>query len=688
MKYIGWFLLALALTGQGNTWAQFDSVIYNPDNTPIVEGFLALHDNGSGPRVFSAFGHKWHRIALSGSSVLGTGDWVALIRKVDGPIIGYSARYDAVSAAPCDPENVMYYLVGDDVALLIAMNYQTSRVEAHGYSGQKNEWVTQELDASALTADRLAISRFVIGVDDNGVMYGFSARTGRWRSFAYDWAGELPKLSADGNVLLMDWTRPGIPCYEHWVAAFSGVVGEWDALQIAPLNPPPTELDHNVAFTLKYIAPLVYPPAGYSAYNGKWVTFSTCSNEYGKAHLADNVVALEIPDGLLAIGSRPGKGWQFLHGGKFKRIGNDAVVACLEISVLYAFSGVAGGTWVSEPCTDAEGSFAFAPPHLAYVFDCAQVIHIFAPAYSAWSPTRTIPGPTFYMYDAVAPLDAGGPLEAYSTRWNEWQSGPTLGGTMVGRNGSLFAIQETTPGPTLGHTYIWDERRNQFRGPFTVGGASTLHTGVGPSTENRGRNLVLFEGASSIAAFGVQRGEFEPALDSHGFTPTLPLAEPPVVEENVAVFVAGSRLWAYGSAGEMHCWYGWPNGTEYPRWSDDSYVSNIPFSCRSEAAEDIYLVLDMERVFTPNYSASFAGPCWLPLPLTVFPPPKMGTAAGENFHVPPPSPPPDPSPPPALVLPPVSLPVGFQLWTQSLRFDPKHSPPLQLSMNPGACWIF
>jgi hypothetical protein len=465
-------------------------------------------------------------------------------------------------------------------------------------------------------------------------------------------------------------------------------VGEWDALQIAPLNPTPTDLDHNVAFTLKYIAPLIYQPAGYSAYNGTWVTISACSSINVESHLSDNVVIVEIPGNLLAIGSRPGNGWQMLTSGEFKKLGNDAAVACVGDSTLYAFSGVSGGTWVSEPCTDAMSSFSFAPPHLAYVIDADNVIHIFAPAYSAWSPTRTLPGPTFYMYDAVALLDTGGPLEAYSTRWNEWQSGPTLGSTMVGKNGSLFAIQETTPGPTLGHTYIWDERRNQFRGPFTVGGASTLHTGVGSSSGNRGRNLVLFEGDSSIAAFGVQRSEFEPAIDSHGFTPDLPLADPPTVEENVAIFVAGSRLWAYGSAGEMHSWYQWPNGTEYHRWSDSSYVSNIPFSSRSENTEDIYFAVDLVRLFTAMYSPSFAGPCWLPLPFILFPPPLMGTATGETFHVPPPSPPPDPSPPPAFPLPPFSWPTGVPLWTQSLGFNSGHFPHFQFSMNPGACWIF
>ena len=41
------------------------------------------------------------------------------------------------------------------------------------------------------------------------------------------------------------------------------------------------------------------------------------------------------------------------------------------------------------------------------------------------------------------------------------------------------------------------------------------------------RNLVLFEGTTGVAAYSVQRGAFEAALDSGGLAPSLPLATVP-----------------------------------------------------------------------------------------------------------------------------------------------------------------
>ncbi|MEZ5965786.1 MAG: hypothetical protein R3F56_18265 [Planctomycetota bacterium] len=673
--------LAAVLACQGTARGQFDSIFYNPNGPVVVEGFLALHDN-TAVRVFSAFAHEWRNIAPTGSRIIGTGDWVAVVHRTDGPIVGYSARYHQLAIAPCDPGSVTHALVDDDVAVLVAWNSSTSTLEAHAYSGQRNEWFTTALNATSLTADRIEISRFVIGIDDDGpVVRAFGARVWgetsthpAWRDYPYSYpSASTPRLRADGNVLLLEYFRTGSG---FMAAAFSGVVCEWSDLE-AWVNVPPYELDHNVAFTwARASSPTEFRLAGYSAYNGRW-TLSGLHPALPPytVHLSDNVVVYEdtAADLIEAFGARPGAGWAPLVGATLLPLGEDAAVAVGgPTPTLHGFSGLTANAWVDEPYPG--GSLSVAPrAHLIQVVDSGADIHTFAPAQSTWSLHALAAPAPLQIRDAVALLDQAGSLEGYSTRWNEWTPGPRLDSPSIAGNGSLFAIQETAAGPHEGDLYIWDERRDRFVGAFSVGGPSVMYAGY----PGAGRNLVIFESATQVAAFGVQRSAFEFANDG-GLTPTLPLTEV-IVEENVGVFVDGPRLWAYGSPGEMHSWYGWPNGTEYQKWTD-AYAGYLPFSCASAAGEPIYLMLDYDdggppagRLFAPTYFPGLLrGPLWLPLPIRFGPFP-ISSATGPRFHD-------------RLMLPVYGLPL--QWWTQSVRVQFTVSPPVLLSMNPGTAWTF
>ena len=649
--------IALVLVAQGAAWAQFDSLLHNPAQPVVTEGFLALHDDGNSFKAFSAFGRRWHPVAPTGAYLVGSGDWTALFGTA-GPLVGYSARRDEVANAPCNPGDVVLALVDDDVALIIATNTGTGYLDAHAYSAQTNVWVTQPLTVTALAAGDVAISRFVIGVVDGHNMYGFSARTGAW---TFEPVSAVVNLQADGNVILANvYNLGGI----HVGDAFSGVTGTWAMSPQVTGNPIPFRLKHNVAFVLADAGGGNFNSCGYSAYNASWVV----GGLHGvggpwNAQLGHNTIVVDdvaaVPT-LEALGARPGLAWAGLGGGSgLGGIRADMIWASsLAGNTVHAFSGLSNGGWVNQAIIGPVATTSVSG-HVLQVIDSGNVIHSFAPAYAAWAAPKLGAGATLNTSGAVAMTDTGGVCDGYATRSNLWTAGPAFAAPLIVPGGSLIAIQETAAGPTAGDTFVWDERRDMFVGPFTVGGVAALHAG---------RNLALFEGAATIAAYGLQRSAFETALDaSLGIVPTMPLAAAPTTEENVATFIdGGGRVWAYGSTNDLHTWYAWPNGTEYQKWS-----GSLWFSTESSLNERIFYLWDLNRLAAGVWLGPiFTGLLWLPTITPILPP--MGPMGPGPAHH-------DSQP----------LPGGggsLQIWTQAARF--LVGPSVKLSMAPEPAWIF
>lgn len=644
----GLFGLTMLAHGQ---WA---SIAYNPGNPIYVEGFHVTHDDGMGVQEFSAFNRVWHSIAPTDSTILGTGDWTTLVRDTAGNYRGYSARVDHFAFAAILPGSnlIAAPVVADDVILILAFDL-AGNPEAHAYSAQTNQWQVLALNNVPGPAD-YAVSRFVICIRDGNVLHGFGARTGAWTPVNTN--GAAPPI-AKGNVAAADALDFGM---NQISLAFSGVLGAWAA---SPIRHQTSVLKvrHNVASIREDAGALGYYPCAYSAYNGSWTSSATAFPVAPTCYdgLDDNVVYFGDTNGprLEAIGARPGLVWDPIPAGAatfvISNVYDDAILVD-DGSTLYAFSGLAAGLWRTDGYAGGGASFP-GTGHLVLHQDSANDLHTFSPALAAWAPPAAIGG-TALPNDAVALADTSADCLGYAVRWNQWNSTPRpAGAIMTTTGGSIGVVQEAASGDLT----IWDERRNEFVGPFNAGGVSNMV---------QGRNLMLFESTTAVCSYSVQRSHFEQALGV-----VLPLGAPPVAEENVAMFVDGAgQLYAYGSPVEEHIWFAYPNCTEYQTFAPPGMpgLTFVAYSIMAIPGSQAAWILSPARLFT-GLPGPWVGLLWLDLsgfwfmdgPFVVAPPPP------PNFH--------------RKLLLPAGAAMNVQFWTQGLT-----APPVTLTMAPDPFWIF
>ncbi len=535
--------------------AQWDSVLLDPTQPIVTEGFHVLHAAPTGFHAFSASAQRWKKIAEPNAILRGTGDWTAVLEEATG-FRAYSARHD--DTAFLQIESAALVLVHDDVALVIDDSDPFQQI-AWGYSAQTNEWRSIGL-TSIVTLEELAISRFVAGVRDEATYWGFSARTGEWVANVAELVGGA--LVADGNVLLYDLANPNTGSTTRRVAAFSGVRGTWAESPQYALGTS-VVWDHNVAAVRGAASGTSFVPAAYSAYSALWVSSPTTYPAGGTLTLEQNWVRAQRPQTtprFEAFAALPGASWAGVDGDwtAVDDAEDFTLVRRADGAEMLAFSGLLG-TWTPLALSGGE-SVVDEPDSHALVRGSLQLWHAYSPARGQWStfdagsPSSQLTGESISYAFAFF-----GELFAYSTRWNRWVAGPVSQSFTLESiaSGSVIAVRESV-GANTDLIHAFDERGEAW-------------VSVDPGHDvafEAGENVVLYypdpstaPAGERVGAFGVHAGVWTDAPASA----VLPVSQNPEPEadENVAWFVdAAGRLFAFGSANEGHVWHQWPNCTE------------------------------------------------------------------------------------------------------------------------------
>ncbi|HZM01075.1 MAG TPA: hypothetical protein VFD43_12575 [Planctomycetota bacterium] len=544
-----WLAIVVALTGAAPLGAQsrWDDIPWSPAAPVIDEGGLILHDNGSSLFAFSAVAQQWMALAPSGSTVLGSGDWVALVA-VSGGYTGYGARR-ASSSFIAAGGALLGAWVGDDVALVITQSGGAKT--AHAYSAVTGSFVsTPYVQVGPTVASDVAVSRFVAVLRSGSSYKGFAARKGVWSTLATPTAPASPV--ADANVGLGTTSIIGAgPA----AAAFSGVLGTWATSPLLHASNA-TLLTPNLAF-VHADAGASWRACGYSAYNGAWVTSPVLRAPVAHAiHVTDNVLLIQggpPPEpGLEALGARPGLAWAS-HGPSVALsvpVAPDFAFATTPSGggdTKLSFSGVCDGTWKPQSFV------SFLSTSLNHAHVATGVDGLMIRGYSPRTNSFTATIPSFFvptLSDATVDLTrANGVHLAYSARWGTWVEGPPWTGSDVVATGGSFVARQHADGSID----IFDERCNEWPPAFAPGAPSAMHAG---------RNVLLAQlqsGGLAVHGYSVQRADWTDAGGAAG----APLLGP-VVEDDVGWYVdSAGALRAFGAPGDLHFWYQWPNDTEY-----------------------------------------------------------------------------------------------------------------------------
>ena len=583
--------------------AQWDRITHNPANSVHTEGFLIAHDDGSNVMAFSAMAQEWMPIAPGGSEIIATGDFCALVKLASGDLIAYSARLHELQTAPVPAAgNVLDVRVGDDVALVIADD-GAGALLALGYTAGRNSWDTLALGAGTMANLDYDVSRFVASVTNGTLLGGFTARIGSWTTLGND---SVQDLRLDGNMVVADVVPT--PGSGVCAAAFSGVLSTWS---VSPPTHPSnvTALDHNVAWAMIDTGMgSTFRQAAYSAYTGSWVIptdLYLASN--WTAQLSDNVVLLHtiLSDRYLAFGARPGDAivpvptngpWALVQ------LTEDcAVLKEVGTPFVHGFSGLCGASFAAHPVSDPVTPIG-TPSHALHIRDAAGLMHSFGPATSTWaSAAATGPSALLHVDDAVHVIEDGLQRWTYSTRHNNWSASPLwpTATYQYATGGSIIAIQEDLA--TSGELKVYNEVRDHWDGPFAQNETLDMHAG---------RNLIMFVDTSSLAvsAYSTQTGRYTsppPALT----TGIMATGTQTTVEENVAWFDDGLSLVAYGSPGEIHSWYPWPQGTEYQAWAGATPTS-LDASIRTDGPHFTWWIGAL-GLLNPPLNLGPAGMLWL-----------------------------------------------------------------------------
>ncbi|MBK6939295.1 MAG: hypothetical protein IPH13_03685 [Planctomycetes bacterium] len=560
------FFVAFLSIASAKAATRWDSIAYAAANPVVMQGSLVVHDNGGDVFAFSATSQRFAKIAPTGSSILGSGDELVVVRV--GPAYrAWSARLNQ-TADIAQNLPLVHTAFGDDVALLVFGTGIGSAV-ACAYSAVTNQWKSISGTFAGTIASNAAVSRFVIALRTTGGVYGFSARKGEWVLLPSSTAASTP--AADGNVAVTSGAfNPLDPLGPPVAAAFSGVLGNW-ALSPPILAGSAVQIDHNVALCRTVAGATEWVASGYSAYNGRWVTSTAMKHKiaFGQSvHLSDNVVAIvgssDTPPGIEAFGARPGLGFAYLAstiGGVFVPIGQDYLICqpSLLVKTVHAFSGLCGGTFKPYAYTNSfSGGFGGVHQFLA-VDNQNKVV-----AYSAATHTFVdMPLPTAYDFaqqDAVGEMRqssvAGTRFHSFAARHGHFTSSPNqeVGAMFVTASAGSLVSRQQMNGVGAGGILVYDERCDRYPAPYQPGA---------PSKMTAGRNVLLISLAASpqeVTGYSVARGDWVKSPSSASSVPmVLPLAE-----DNVGYFVDGSaQLCAFGGDGDLHAFYSWPNDTEF-----------------------------------------------------------------------------------------------------------------------------
>ena len=637
--------------------AQWDAVTHQIANPVHTEGFLIVHDDGTNVMAFSAMAQEFMPIAPTGSAVLSTGDFCALVRLPADQLLAYSARRHEVQVAPLPTTgNVLDVRVDDDVVLVVA-NDGAGNLLALAYSAQTNSWDSLALGAGTLANLEYGISRFAASVTNGTLLAGFAARPGSWTSITTDSA---QNLRLDGNTVTADV----VPTAGSGVcaAAFSGVLGTWD------ISPPThttnlTVLDHNVAHAMIDTGTAsTFHHAAYSAYSGSWVV-STGLFLAGNwsPHLSDNVLLLHdsFSDRYLAFGSRPGDALVPVPtNGPWAIVQLTADCAVLKETgtpFVHGFSGLCGTGFVSRTVADPVTPLA-SPSHSLHVRDAAGMMHSFGPAMGTWAAAMSVSSTALsFVDDAVHLIEDAPQMLTYNTRENSWQSF-TLFATasyQYASGGSVIAAQEDLV--TSGELRVYNEAKGKWDGPYPQSEVLDMHAG---------RNLVMFAGSSSqtVSAYSTHTGAYTtpPTALTTGL---LGAGSQPTVEENVGWFSDGVSVVAYGSPAEIHSWHQWPRGTEYQAWSGPAPVS-LDASIRSHGPDNTWWLGGLS-LLNPPMSFGPSGLLWIDTSWFVLLGPELAQPVGSgSVHL-----------AHHFVNLPVAPALPLQFWSQGILLPPVGSPP-------------
>lgn len=587
------FILFTGTARAADTWAD---ITYAPGNPIHLEGGLLLHDGNGAVHAFSASARKWTSLAATGSPILGTGDWVAIVEK-PGAVVGYSARRHAkveVSIA-ASPDLVQ---VEDDVALVIARGV-TGGLMAMAYSAVTGAFQTiAYLPTQSNYALDVATSRFVIVLRGSNGVFGFSARHGLWQQLAS--ADDADVLLADGNVGLVEVPSPDGGPLSH-AAAFSGITGSWAWCR--NIHTGSGRVEHNVAYAENHVNSNQFRACAYSAYNDRWASSTVIRQRASQtARLSDNVISIQSAypgePGFEVIGSRPALNWTIYTDQivQYVPIGDDMVFARdAARHELLSFSGVCDGSFDVQPIVGAFFSPAAGAAHMAYGYDAATGVHGYSPLTNQWTghPTTSVFIQTIEesVMDAKDSSGSTPVFTAYSTRWAHWTPATSSwpAGTFNTVSGGSVIAHQRTVNPGLGDILLYDERCDSWAAPFNPGGLADLVAG---------RNLVLVKRQDAdqrVHGYSVQRGEWTTPA---GAAPGTPIIDPRV-EENVGYYVdSAGRLFGFGSHADFHVWYQYPNGTEYMASGlapIQSPPSPVGLSAMGDPVESVYLLASLDK---------------------------------------------------------------------------------------------
>ncbi|MEZ5966250.1 MAG: hypothetical protein R3F56_20610 [Planctomycetota bacterium] len=530
--------------------AQWQTLPCAPVAPPDVtqSAFATYVDCNGHLYAYSAMGVGWRDLGVPDPTVpFAHGDWTGLVALSPVAYRAYSARLHTVADVSFVAPPIVVR-VFDDVILLIGTRPGVGLQEALAYSAQTNTWVPYPAPVASLVTG----SRFVCGLRAGDQAIGFSARQASWSSTPWVTGAAL---SSDGNVLLLDPPPPAS------VSAFSGVIGMWSPSP-AQRTSSAAVIDHNVAL-IRAASGIGGRNCAYSAYTGAWTLGSSLA---GVVRVTDNVVLVDqtgligAPSTLMAFGARPGT-WASLslaagtaytvHTGLARS--DWVMVEDSTNQVLYAFSGVAGGSWQSRALPTYMATVK-AGKSVFVAADGLADLHAFSALTNHWAPVQPLPGGfltgQFEVRSCYALAFGAGNRTVYSGRFDVWSAGPPMvGASTHDFGGSTFAMHDAGTGQL---TY-WHERTNTWKS-LTPGFA-------GPPTILVDRNVAVVDYSGSggdILGISAQRGDVR---SLSGAIPSPPAVAP---DQNVACVVDTLHMaHALGSPNATHSFFQYPLDSEF-----------------------------------------------------------------------------------------------------------------------------
>lgn len=653
MRFVPQALATFALLVLVSTTdAQWSTTSHNSANPIIGHGALVLHDDGTALRAFSAMSRRWATIAPGGSTLLGSGDWCALVQDDSGAILAYSARLDATAVAPIPPG----YTITEGPSVQAELVFFSVR-DAGGtdyvhlaWSAQTNRWAPVTSTAPVTWT----ITPFLVALSDGPTAHAFSARLGEWQSATIAPAS-LNNPEADGNVAVWQYVDAvGL----RRVAAYSAVVGNCAVSPEVAVIPFSSWVlvDDDVAFVRARVDAGHFAACGYSAYTGDWITSSVAHDATtttvtlsGRTILVHDAGAAA---GWEALGARPAAAFASADA-SFALIeqGRDWIVLRDAGGALLGFSGVCGGSFVPEAAMGTP-NYSVAPATHFVALDGVGTAHAFSAVLGGWAtPLGSVEFLTGGQGGHLASVQDQ--WFGYSPRFSSWVPGPSVGGQC----GSIVQVP-----PSGNDWWAWDMQRGEWADLPTLGFGAAC--GGGPTY------AFLDSTWWPTCPFGCFFETYSFRTGDYSVAPpmTLPIVEYGYLFGEVLYLVdSASRLHAYSALDREHVWYDYPSTSEFQALTPPSapQPNIVGASVQGEPGSLALWFLSAGKLTAPLSVPNIANGLWLDLAapfLFVGPIPVGANGLGE------------------LRLPlPVGSAVCFQGWTQAALVAPDGS----LSFTPS-----